>query len=116
MSNRWQATRRAPTEVLLGDLDAMGPAVDTGANAERALLDRLGATPEISQALDALPETYRAAVLLVDVEELTYEEASAALGCPVGTVRSRLARGRRQLCASLTSYATKLGVVRSPTA
>lgn len=114
MSNRWQATRRAPAEVALDDLDAWVP-LAAAANAERVLLNRLGATPEILRALDALPEPYRAAVLLVDVEELTYEEAAAALACPVGTVRSRLARGRRQLCASLTTYATTIGVVRSST-
>jgi RNA polymerase sigma-70 factor (ECF subfamily) len=48
----------------------------------------------IEAALDQLPEEQRAAVLLVDVEGLSYEEAADAMACPVGTVRSRLARGR----------------------
>ena len=56
-------------------------------------------------ALDDLPEEFRATVLLVDVDELTYEEAAAALGCAVGTVRSRLHRARRLLAVALEDYA-----------
>lgn len=51
----------------------------------------------IYQELDRMPEEYRLAVALCDVEEMTYEEAADALGVPVGTVRSRLFRGRRIL-------------------
>lgn len=61
--------------------------------------------PAVREALDALPEDFRATVLLVDVEELSYEEAAAALGCPVGTVRSRLFRARRLLAATLRADA-----------
>lgn len=64
---------------------------------------------EVERALRALPETFRAAVLLVDVEELSYEEAAAALQCPVGTVQSRVHRGRRMLHAALTEYARRAG-------
>lgn len=110
MSNRWRAERRAPEEVVIEDLDTrFASALDgSGPDAERVLMEQLGAAPEIQRALDALPDIYRAAVLLVDVEELTYEEASAALACPVGTVRSRLARGRRLLFIALTDYARAL--------
>ncbi len=69
-------------------------------------------TDEVEAALRALPEAFRAAVLLVDVQELSYEEASAALDCPVGTVRSRLFRGRRLLFAALESYARRAGYLR----
>jgi RNA polymerase sigma-70 factor (ECF subfamily) len=53
-------------------------------------------------------------VLLVDVEELTYEEAAEALGCPVGTVRSRLARGRRMLYAALVDHAIRERLLKVP--
>ena len=114
MSNRWQSARRVPDEVQVDDLEARFAAGGTGegSNGERALLERLGATPEIHRALEELPESYRAAVLLVDVEELTYEEASTVLACPIGTVRSRLARGRRLLFAALSEYAVRSGVIR----
>jgi len=55
----------------------------------------------LEEALACLPEEYRAVVLLVDVEGLTYGEAAEALQCPVGTVRSRLSRARRSLFAVL---------------
>lgn len=60
---------------------------------------------EVERAFDRLPEPYRTAVALVDIEELSYEEAAAALECPVGTLRSRLFRGRRALAAELTGGA-----------
>lgn len=63
--------------------------------------------PAVREALDALPDEYRTAVLLVDVEELSYEEAAAAMACAVGTVRSRLFRARRILAASLRDLATR---------
>ena len=50
--------------------------------------------PEIQQARDALPADFRAAVVLCDLEELSYEEIAATLGIKVGTVRSRIHRGR----------------------
>jgi RNA polymerase sigma-70 factor (ECF subfamily) len=58
--------------------------------------DRLEAD-EIVRALDCVSEPLRMAVLLCDVEDMTYEEAAAAMGVPIGTVRSRLFRGRKQL-------------------
>jgi RNA polymerase sigma-70 factor (ECF subfamily) len=57
----------------------------------------------LEDALSRLPEDFRAVVLLVDVEGLTYEEAAAALACPIGTVRSRLSRARRELLARMSS-------------
>jgi RNA polymerase sigma-70 factor (ECF subfamily) len=48
----------------------------------------------LQQALDALPAEFRAVVVLADMQELSYEEVARALGCPVGTVRSRLHRAR----------------------
>lgn len=67
---------------------------------------------EITDALQTLPEEYRSTLVLVDIEELTYEEAAAVLGCPVGTVRSRLSRARRLLRAALTAYAQGRGYMR----
>ena len=64
---------------------------------------------EIEDALRALPDLFRAAVLLIDVAELSYEEAAAVLACPVGTVQSRVFRGRRQLVAALADYASRAG-------
>jgi RNA polymerase sigma-70 factor (ECF subfamily) len=70
---------------------------------------------EVEGALMALPEAYRAAVLFVDVHDLSYEEAATALTCPIGTVQSRVHRGRRMLFAALKDYARQAGYSpRSP--
>ncbi len=66
---------------------------------------------EIRTALDTIPEDFRMAVLLVDVQELSYKEASSALGCPIGTVMSRLHRGRKMLKHHLFAQAQALGLI-----
>jgi RNA polymerase sigma-70 factor (ECF subfamily) len=60
-------------------------------------------TPSIRAELDALPEGFRTAVTLVDLEENSYREAADHLGVPVGTVMSRLHRGRKILAARLAA-------------
>jgi len=70
--------------------------------------------PEVNHALAQLPQDFRSAVLLVDVEGFTYEEAAAAMDCPVGTLRSRLFRARRMLFLQLYDYAQKMGFIRRP--
>ena len=59
----------------------------------------------IQDALDALPPDYRLVVVLSDIQQMSYEEVSKTLGCPIGTVRSRLHRGRAILKDRLKSYA-----------
>ena len=56
---------------------------------------------DLVRALDALPEAFRIAVVLRDVQELTYEEIAGVLGIPIGTVMSRIHRGRALLRADL---------------
>jgi RNA polymerase sigma-70 factor, ECF subfamily len=59
------------------------------------------ATARVRQAISTLPENYREVVVLCELEEMSYEEAASALGCPVGTVRSRLHRARAVLLEKL---------------
>lgn len=66
---------------------------------------------EVSRALDALPEDFRLAVVLSDVEELSYKEIAEVMGCPIGTVMSRLHRGRKLLQKSLREQAVAMGIV-----
>ncbi|MEX2181468.1 MAG: sigma-70 family RNA polymerase sigma factor [Gemmatimonadaceae bacterium] len=73
------------------------------------LLDRADLGPAIRAALDEIPETYRSAVVLVDLEDQSYEDAAEVLGVPVGTVRSRLFRGRKLLQERLFAYAQDAG-------
>ena len=65
---------------------------------------------EILAALDRIQADYRAVVLLVDVEEFAYKEASEILGVPIGTVMSRLSRGRKMLREQLVDVARSYGI------
>jgi RNA polymerase sigma-70 factor (ECF subfamily) len=67
---------------------------------------------EIRRALDALPAEFRLAVVLCDVEEFSYEEIAQIMGCPIGTVMSRLHRGRKLLQRALYNHALALGIVK----
>jgi RNA polymerase sigma-70 factor (ECF subfamily) len=82
---------------------------------DEALFDRLDVGPAIRRAIDALPAPFRVAVILVDVEGYTYEDAAAVLEVPVGTVRSRLFRGRRLLQEALVAHARDAGLTTLPT-
>ncbi|HEY5956117.1 MAG TPA: sigma-70 family RNA polymerase sigma factor [Polyangiaceae bacterium] len=66
---------------------------------------------EIQSALNELPEEFRLAVMLSDIEELSYKEISDILGCPIGTVMSRLHRGRKMLKTRLYDHAVDLGII-----
>lgn len=65
---------------------------------------------EILGALDRIPEDFRAVVMLVDVEEFAYKEAAEILGTPIGTVMSRLSRGRKLLREQLSDVAGTYGI------
>jgi RNA polymerase sigma-70 factor, ECF subfamily len=67
---------------------------------------------EVLRAIDGLPEAFREAVTLSDVEGLSYEEVAKVLDVPVGTVKSRLYRGRRLLQAKLYGYAVSMGYIK----
>jgi len=64
---------------------------------------------EVLRAVDALPEEYRTAVVLSDLDGLPYDEISQLMGVPVGTVKSRIFRGRRLLRKALYDYAVEMG-------
>lgn len=64
---------------------------------------------EVLAAFDKLPEQYRTVILLADVEEFSYKEISALLEIPIGTVMSRLNRGRKLLAKALSQYAASSG-------
>ena len=83
-----------------------------GSNPE-AMLSRQGMEGEVELALGSLPAEFREAVLLVDVEELSYQEVSGVLNVPIGTVKSRVSRGRAILRDTLASFAKERGIIPS---
>jgi RNA polymerase sigma-70 factor (ECF subfamily) len=65
----------------------------------------------VIKSLESLPEDFRTVVILCDIEGLTYEEIAEFIDVPIGTVRSRLHRGRKLLQAKLLEYAKRQGVI-----
>ena len=87
---RWSSTRPKSTRV--------SPARSTRRAAHEGFDDvfaRLDLAPAIARALAKVPEPFRSTLMIVDVEDQSYESAAETLGVPIGTVRSRLFRGRR---------------------
>ena len=79
-----------------------GLAAPTTGEDPHSLMTRREAIDSVRQAILSLPEHYREAVVLCDLNEISYEETASVLGCSVGTVRSRLHRGRALLLQKLT--------------
>jgi RNA polymerase sigma-70 factor, ECF subfamily len=116
--NRYRSMQRRPVEVLsehLADLE-FAPAVRQSSvaseSAELAALETLG-DDHVRAALGALPEGQRLAVFYVDVEGYRYAEVAARLDIPVGTVMSRLHRGRRTLRQLLVEQGRERGYPRA---
>ena len=106
--------RQRPTVDLEdGEQDALAAGSVYAAARERGYDDlyaRLDIGPALREAIDELAEPFRSAVILVDVEDLSYEAAAEVMEVPIGTVRSRLFRGRRLLQEKLASLAAEYGL------
>lgn len=117
--NRYRARKIRPAEVGLeaieGGYEGLVDAIFLGEHQprtpEKVLLDA-SFDEEVERALAALPEEYRTVVLLALVEDLSYREIASVLSIPVGTVMSRLHRGRRALQSALLEYAREQGILR----
>ena len=104
----------SPSEAEFAErLEAESIAADQSRSNPEALAFAEVMAPEVSAALDSLPEEFREALLLVDVQELSYQEVSGVLAVPVGTVKSRVSRARSLLRAALLSFAQGKGIIRS---
>ena len=111
---RLRERQRPTVDLEDGEQDAVAAGSVYAAARERGYDDiyaRVDLAPALREALDDLAEPFRSAVILVDVEDLTYESAAEVMGVPIGTVRSRLFRGRRLLQEKLLTVAEDLGLV-----
>jgi RNA polymerase sigma-70 factor (ECF subfamily) len=110
--NDYRRRRRTPVQV---DLDVAEQHAliheESGHDPEGEFFHAL-VDDRILAAIDALPEEFREVVVLSDIEGLGYAQIAETLGVPVGTVKSRLSRARRQLQGTLLEYAVEAGIVR----
>jgi len=115
--NNYRKASRRPSEWLVGDVsDPLATAAPQHSSmrarsAELEVLESLG-DDEVRAALEALPEPQRMAIYYADVEGFRYKEIAEILDVPLGSVMSRLHRGRRTLRKFLTDYAVECGYVR----
>jgi RNA polymerase sigma-70 factor (ECF subfamily) len=113
LHNTWRNRQRDRARARVAfDSDTVAEAVETGRSGvveavtpETALLGSV-LDADIKAALDTLPDAFREAVWLRDVEDFTYQEIADALSVPIGTVMSRISRGRRLLHAALSARQT----------
>ncbi len=106
---------RAGVELADSEVDVMAASTlffDTMKSGYEDLHARVDLAPALAAALAKLPEPFRSTVLIVDVEDQPYEAAAEILGVPIGTVRSRLFRGRRILQEQLVAFARDAGLAR----
>ncbi len=116
--NTYRAKKRRPEESDIDDLEnfylyrRLGglEGATAGRSAEDEVLDHFTET-EVKEAIEALPEQFRIAVLLGDVEGFSYKEIAQILDVPIGTVMSRLYRGRRALQKRLYEFGRQRGLV-----
>ena len=117
--NRYRRSVKERTIVEGSERDAVHErfisreATEYAANPEQFFFDRL-LSDDVLRAVDSLPIDFRMVVILADLQEFSYKEIAEILDVPVGTVMSRLYRGRRLLQKALAAYAVISGVLRVP--
>lgn len=110
--SRWRSRRREGTSVPLDDAEPFLAARGNGEeDPEGRFFDQL-MDAKVTRAVEALPDEYREAVVLSDLEGLPYAEVAEVLGVPVGTVKSRLFRARRRLQRTLHDHAVERGILK----
>src|SRR5256886_14169319 len=116
--NSYRARRRRPEQTELDDVEDLYlyrrlgglEAVAAGRSAEEEVMD-LFTDADVKDAMESLPEQFRMAVLLADVEGFSYKDIADIMDAPIGTVMSRLHRGRKQLQERLWEFGRERGLI-----
>jgi RNA polymerase sigma-70 factor (ECF subfamily) len=110
--NMYRSSQRAGISVPLQDSEGNPWDLPGSTDVEEELMSQV-LPDEVEKAVEHLPEIFREAVVLADLEGLSYLEIADALDIPIGTVRSRISRGRSILRRELYAYAKDRGMVHS---
>src|SRR5271155_4455930 len=118
--NSYRSKRRRPEETDIEDVGELylyrhlggSQATAAGRTAEEEVLDHI-TDDEVKAAIEALPDAFRIAVILSDVEGFSYKEIAEITEVPIGTVMSRLHRGRKALQRALAEYGLARGLVQA---
>jgi RNA polymerase sigma-70 factor (ECF subfamily) len=117
--NRYRKKAKEPMKVDFEEVEATiaddirddilteGSILDTGKIFQNLVED------DVKEAMDSIPEEFRMAIVLSDIEGFSYQEIADILDCPIGTVRSRISRGRKILQKRLYDFAKKKGIVKA---
>src|SRR5256714_5531439 len=116
--NSYRSRKRRPEQTELDEVEDLYlyrhlgglEAAAAGRSAEEEVLDHFTET-DVKEAIESLPEQFRMAVLLADVEGFSYKEIAEILAIPIGTVMSRLHRGRKALQKALFEFGVERGLV-----
>jgi RNA polymerase sigma-70 factor (ECF subfamily) len=116
--NSYRSKKRRPEQTELDEIEDLYlyrrlgglEAAQAGRSAEEEVMDHF-TDGDVKQAVESLPESFRLAVLLADVEGFSYKEIAEILDIPIGTVMSRLHRGRRALQKALFDFGLERGLV-----
>ncbi|MCX7798724.1 MAG: sigma-70 family RNA polymerase sigma factor [Fimbriimonadales bacterium] len=109
--NKYRRRARGPQIASLEDENVYEPVAEQDQEPDAQLFDGL-LSQEVEEALGKVPEDFRLAVILSDIEGLSYQEIAEVTNVPVGTVRSRLARGRAILRRELEHFARREGYLK----
>jgi len=111
--NRYRKEKREPASggMEFEKVSPFHPSIWESKSPETEIFDQL-LSDDVEDALGRLPTEFRMAVWLSDMERLPYQEIAKILDCPIGTVRSRISRGRRLLRELLYDYAKRMGYIR----
>ena len=113
--NRYRKETKEPDKVDYDDIENFYNSIRADFTDPNDLQEQLYGNllgDEVTKALQSLPDDFRTVVILCDIEGLTYEEIAEFVECPIGTVRSRLHRGRKLLQEKLQDYARQQGFIR----
>lgn len=113
--NRYRKETKEPDKVDYEDIENFYNVIRAGSTDPNDLQEQLYGNllgDEVTKALQSLPDDFRTVIILSDIEGLTYEEIAEFVECPIGTVRSRLHRGRKLLQEKLYKYAKRQGMIK----